>query len=136
MATDDLTVGGVARACGVSPDTIRHYERKGAIPAAARAANGYRSYPAETVARVRRIRRAIALGFTLHELGRLFRQRAVGKPPCREVRAMAERKLAELETRIAEMQALRDALVDTVRTWDERLAQTPEGEAARLLDSL
>jgi DNA-binding transcriptional MerR regulator len=133
---DDLTVGDIARACGVSPDTVRHYERKGAIPAASRRANRYRSYPRAAVVRVQVVRRALALGFTIDELARLFKQRAHGKPPCREVRALAERKLAELDARIAEMSALRETLAATIRDWDTRLEQTGEGEPAHLLESL
>jgi DNA-binding transcriptional MerR regulator len=133
---DDLTVGDIARACGVSPDTVRHYERKGAIPAAARRANRYRSYPRAAVARVKVVRRALALGFTIDELARLFKKRAHGKPPCREVRALAERKLAELDARLAEMSALRETLAATIRDWDARLERTGEGEPAHLLESL
>ena len=133
---DDLTVGDLARACGVSPDTVRHYERKGAIPAAARRANRYRSYPRAAVARVQVVRRALALGFTIDELARLFRKRALGQPPCREVRALAERKLEELDARIAEMSALRETLAATIRDWDARLEATAEAEPALLLESL
>src|SRR5205814_1104109 len=125
---DDLTVGDIARACGVSPDTVRHYERKGAIPAAARRANRYRSYPRAVVARVLVVRRALALGFTIDELARLFKKRALGKPPCREVRALAERKLAELDARIAEMSALRETLAATIKDWDARLKATADAK--------
>jgi len=133
---DELTVGDLARACGVSADTVRHYERKGAIPAAARRANRYRSYPRAAIERVQIVRRALALGFTLEELARIFRKRASGKPPCRDVRALAERKLADLDARIGAMSALRDALAATLREWDTRLERAGEGEPAHLLESL
>ena len=133
---DELTVGDIARACGVSPDTVRYYERKGAIPAAARRANRYRSYPRAAVARVQVVRRAIALGFTIDELARIFKQRAQGKPPCREVRALAARKLADLDARIAGMTALRETLAATIRDWDARLERAGDREPAHLLDHL
>ncbi len=131
-----LLISDVARACGVSADTIRHYERRGAIPPAVRGPNRYRRYADATIARVKMVRRALAIGFTIDELARLFRKRAAGAPPCREVRAMAERKLAEVDARIAEMSALRETLAATIRDWDARLERTGEGAAAMLLESL
>ena len=136
QSEDDLTVGDIARACGVSPDTVRHYERRGAIPAAARRANRYRSYPRAAVARVQVVRRALALGFTIDELARLFKQRAHGKPPCREVRALAAAKVGALRARIAELQAACDRLRDVVQHWDALLDRTPARKRAALLDAL
>src|SRR5262245_36797423 len=84
-----LSSGELARMCGVSPDTIRHYERVGVLPAAVRGANGYRRFPREAANRVMLIRRAIAIGFSLAEVERILRQRDGGSPPCRTVRALA-----------------------------------------------
>jgi DNA-binding transcriptional MerR regulator len=131
-----MTTSEIAKQCGVSADTVRHYERVGVIPAAARGPNGYRSYPRETVERVRLVRRALAIGFTLDEIGRIFRDREAGSPPCRQVRAMAGEKLADLERRIEEMRTMRDELVQVIEEWDVRLAATRDGEPARLLEQL
>lgn len=122
--------------CGVSPDTIRHYERVGVIPRAARGANGYRSFPREVIERVRLVRRAITIGFSLEEIARILRQRTSGKAPCRTVRSLAGEKLSELDRRIAGMTAMRDELRNIIDEWDARLASTPEGEPARLLEQL
>ena len=127
-----MTTGEVARACGVSADTIRYYEREGAI-AAERGANGYRSYPPETVQRVLVIRRAIGVGFSLDAIVGFFREQGEGHPPCRKVRAAAEAKLAEIDARIAEMIAFRDQLASILRDWDVRLTG---GLPAHLLESL
>ena len=132
---DEIFSGELARSCGVSPDTIRHYERLGML-AAVRGSNGYRRFPRESVARVLLIRRAVAIGFSLEEVARILRQRDAGTPPCRNVRAMAGEKLAGLDRRIAEMTALREDLVRMLEEWDARLASTPEGEPARLLEIL
>ena len=131
-----MKIGDVAQACGVSVDTIRHYETRGVIAAVPRDASGYRDYSPDVIERVRMIRRALQLGFSLDELGRIFKQRAAGKAPCREVRALAERKLRDVETRIAELTALRASLASTIEQWDERLSATAEGEAAHLLEDL
>lgn len=136
MSDKLLFVRDVARACGVSADTIRHYERKGVVPAVGRDRSGYRRYPSGVVERVRIIRRALALGFTLDEIARIFRQRASGRPPCREVRELAARKLTDIEEQIVALLALRDALKETVTSWDRRLGSTREGAFAELLTSL
>jgi len=131
-----MKIGEVARECGVSVDTVRHYEAKGVIGAAPRDGSGYRHYGADVIERVRLVRRALKLGFTLDELCRIFRRRAEGKPPCREVRALAGRKLHDVDARIAELIALRDSLASTIETWDQRLSVTAEDEAAHLLEDL
>ena len=122
--------------CGVSTDTLRHYERVGVLARPGRSAAGYRQYPPESVARVRLVRRALGLGFTLAELARILRTRDQGGAPCREVRAMAERKLEQLERRLAEMTSLRDHLRRLLADWDRRLAATPAGARALLLEAL
>ena len=128
--------GELARAAGVSTDTLRHYERKGVLPAPRRAANGYRQYPAQALERVRLVRAALALGFTLDELARLLRARDRGGAPCREVRALAGRKLSEVEARLRELSALREHLRETLARWDARLDAAAEGERASLLETL
>lgn len=81
--------GELAAAAGVSTDTLRHYERKGVLPKPNRASNGYRRYPANALERVRLIRNALAVGFTLDELSRFLSERDQGGAPCGAVRALA-----------------------------------------------
>jgi len=126
----------LARLAGVSTDTLRHYERKGLLPRPPRSSNGYRHYSLETPDRVRLVQRALAVGFSLDELARILRERDKGKAPCREVRALAQEKLANLEKRIAELETLRSELQNILQDWDLRLAQTEPGERANLLNSL
>ncbi|HSD71383.1 MAG TPA: MerR family transcriptional regulator [Thermoanaerobaculia bacterium] len=128
--------GEVARKAAVSTDTLAHYERRGLLRKPPRLANGYRSYPADAVDRVVLIKRALAVGFTLDELARLLRDRDAGRPPCHEVRALAERKLRDLEQRLLDLIRLRDALEAMLENWDLRLAQSVDGTPARLLESL
>lgn len=118
---DTLSAGELARCAGVSPDTLRHYERKGVIAPPPRGANGYRRYPAETLARVQLIRRALALGFTLDDLAGVLRSRNRGGVPCGRVR---------------ELVTLRNDLRAALRTWDTQLAKIRAGKRAGLLDSL
>lgn len=131
-----LSIGAVAERCGVSRDTIRHYEKVGVITGVERDGSGYRRYAPGVVDRVRIIRRAIDIGFTLAELSRIFRQRAGGRPPCRQVRELASRKLEDVEQQLAALQALRNALQQILENWDTRLEATEDGAMAHLLDSL
>ena len=128
--------GELARLAGVSTDTLRHYERKGVLPRAHRLNNGYRKYPPDSLDRVRLIRRALAVGFTLDELARFLKARDRGQAPCREVRALAAEKLTEVESRLTELLALRDELRATLVDWDERLSGKKAGERAGLLEAL
>lgn len=131
-----LRAGELARAVGVSADTLHHYERKGVLAPSRRSANGYREYPLEAVARVRLVRRALGIGFTLDELAQIFRARDRGGVPCREVRALAASKLAGVEERLRELVSVREELRAVVGEWDARLAKTPAGARAGLLESL
>lgn len=134
--TDEISSGELARICGVSPDTIRHYERVGVLPAAVRGANGYRRFPPDSIERVLLVRKALAIGFSLEELARVLRQRDAGVPPCRNVRAMVGEKLADLDRQIAEMISMRDEMARILEEWDARLSSTRDGEPAHLLQSL
>jgi DNA-binding transcriptional MerR regulator len=136
VMTAELLIGDVARRTGVSADTVRHYERKGLLDSVRRDPNGYRRYPVSAVDRIRVIRRALAIGFSLDELARIFRQRAGGKAPCAQVYDLATRKITELDERIAAMTAVRAALADTLKSWQPRLQTATPDRFAGLLDSL
>ncbi|HXD29740.1 MAG TPA: heavy metal-responsive transcriptional regulator [Pyrinomonadaceae bacterium] len=128
-------VGELARAAGVSADTLRYYEKKKVLRAT-RSSNGYRHYPAEALERVRMIRQALAIGFSLDELQAVFKVLEGGGAPCHEVRQLAADKLATIEMHLADLKALRDELKNSLRDWDARLAATPAGARAGLLKAL
>jgi DNA-binding transcriptional MerR regulator len=121
---------------GVSPDTLRLYERKGLLHTPLRSANGYRSYSADCVARVRLIRAALSIGFTLDELARILKIRDSGGVPCNRVRDLTHAKLQGLEQHIQQVIGLRDQLREVLRTWDRTLKQTPRNKTAGLLEAL
>lgn len=131
-----MRIGQLASLCGVSPDTLRHYERLGLLHVARRSEAKYRWYSADAVARVRLVQRALLLGFTLAELAHVLGLRDHGRSPCREVRALAQLKLEELEQRVRDLARLRDGLRAVLKTWDERLRSVPAGARAGLLDAL
>ena len=126
----------VARATGVSTDTLRHYERQGLLPRVGRTPAGYRQYPAATVPRVLLIQRALVVGFSLADLKRVLTLRDRGGAPCRSVRELIDTRLHALDRRIAELLVLRDELRSVLTEWDHRLSRTAAGQPAHLLESL
>lgn len=136
MKPTTFRIGEAAAHAGVSADTLRYYERRGALPKAARTSTGYRVYSEEAVARVRFVRNALRFGFSLRQIARFVQSRDAGHPPCREVRAAAERILTEMDRQIEELQAARADVRDALVDWDRRLACTPDGAPARLLETL
>lgn len=109
-----LTIGRLAKRAGVGIDTVRFYERAGLLPLPARTASGYRSYAAPDVNRLRFIRRAKALGFSLEEISELLTLSA-GKGSRADVKAIANRRLRDLEQKIKELTVVRDTLAHYAR---------------------
>lgn len=126
----------MAAAAGVSTDTIRHYERHGVIPRAMRTSAGYRRYPPDTVARVALVRRALAIGFSLKQLGAIFRERDRGAAPCLRVRGVVADRLSKIDAEIESLMKLKSEMTALLGEWDARLAATAPNKQARLLDGL
>lgn len=103
-----LSIGQLAEQAGVAIDTVRYYERNDLLAPAGRLASGYRRYGATELKRLRFIRRAKALGFSLEDIRELLAlsdERDVA-----EVKRAAQRKLADIEQRIAELERIRGGL--------------------------
>jgi MerR family mercuric resistance operon transcriptional regulator len=117
-----LSIGKLARAAGVNVETIRYYQRRGLLAQPPKPLGGQRRYPTETARRVRFIKRAQALGFTLDEIGTLLaldRARA-----CAPTRTLAEHKRALLEHKIADLTALHVALEELIQQCDTHRGET------------
>jgi DNA-binding transcriptional MerR regulator len=128
--------GELARLNGISTDTLRHYERLGLLPKPPRTGAGYRNYPADSLERVRLIRRALSVGFSLPELTTILNMRDRGEPPCRRVQAIAESKLQQVKQQIRDLIEMRDQLDTLLKGWKVKLAHTRKGEPARLLETV
>jgi DNA-binding transcriptional MerR regulator len=131
-----LRSGELARQAGVSADTLRHYERMKLLAAPKRSAGNYRMYLPDALDRVRLIRRALGVGFSLAELVKILKVRDGGGAPCRQVKRLLEEKLRDVNEQIAELVAMREHLGTVLEDWERRLEGTPEGKPARLLESL
>jgi DNA-binding transcriptional MerR regulator len=126
----------LAKLVGISTDTLRLYERKGLLRSPMRTANGYRCYSPDCVARLRLIRAALSIGFTLDELAKILKIRDAGGAPCHKVRDLAISKLAGLEQHIRQLALLRDQLRNLLKSWDRLLEETPQHQRAGLLEML
>jgi MerR family mercuric resistance operon transcriptional regulator len=105
-----LTIGQVARNAGVGIETVRFYERQGLLQEPARRESGYRQYPEDVVARLRFIRRAKELGFSLKEIKELLALRVDPDTTCAEVKSRAEAKIADIEEKIQALRRIKKAL--------------------------
>lgn len=105
-----MLIGELAATAHLSSQAIRFYERKGLLPRAERAANGYRHYDEAAVARLRFIQAAQAAGLTLAEVASVIELRADGTSPCTHVAALIDRKLDEVRDRIRALSSLKAEL--------------------------
>lgn len=126
-----MNIGEAATASGVSAKMIRHYERIGLLPEAARSAAGYRRYDERDVHTLRFVRHARDLGFPLERIRELIGLWHDRERPSRQVKALAREHLAAIDAKLAELQAVKATL--------ERLVQCCHGDErpdCPILDSL
>jgi MerR family copper efflux transcriptional regulator len=109
-----MHIGRLAAQASVSVDTVRYYERSQLLPPPTRTASGYRIYPAGLVERLRFIRRAKELGFSLDEIRELLALSDRRGKGVAAIRAIAARRLVDIEARLAELARLRDGLEQLV----------------------
>jgi MerR family transcriptional regulator, Zn(II)-responsive regulator of zntA len=132
-----LLIGRLAQAAGVKPDSIRFYERSGLLPKPERLATGYRVYNEHALRRLRFIKKAQALGFSLEEIGRILRMRDQGKPTCDCVVTMAEATLSETERKLRELQTFAEGLRENLDRWRKvtKRGKTLAAEFCALIES-
>ena len=112
-----LRVGELAETVGLSPDTIRYYERTGLLPPPARTPAGYRAYGADAVDRLKFIQGAQRLGLRLRDIADLLAIRDTGTCPCEPAEQLLRRRMTELDAEMARLAALRrqmQAMVDSL----------------------
>lgn len=119
-----MQIGEAAKRCGVGVETIRFYEREGLLPEPKRKNSGYRIYGEGELHRLRFIRHAKDLGFSLGEIRQVLSERRTGQCPCGTVIKLAEGHLAEVDAQIARLTAFRAELIRSLSEWKERGQQT------------
>ncbi len=114
-----MRIGTAAEQAGVNIQTLRYYERRGLLPRPPRRTSGYREFPDDAVRIVRFIKRAQDLGFTLDEVEELIKLRSEKRRDRTLVRAVAETRLRQVDRKIAELQAIKQALSHLVHCCQE-----------------
>ena len=115
---------------GVTIETIRYYERTGVVPRAARTQSGRRIYDAESIARLRFVKRCRILGFSISDIRALLRLAEQGKAPCQEVKALGARHLSDIRSKIEHLSVLARALAALLDHCEDGRTECP------MLDSL
>ncbi len=118
-----------AREAGVTPDTLRHYLRVGLVIPDGRGANGYRAFSERSVARVRFIRNALALGFTLKDAAEFVEMSQRGTSPCPRARALLSERLDEQARRLKEATELHLRMQQADRDWTRLPDGVPDGHS-------
>lgn len=132
-----MLVNDIARRAGVSPHTVRYYERIGLLDAARDPGNRYRSFAISALTRLLFVRKAKRLGFTLAEIRDILDTCEAGASPCPMVREIVRDRLAENASHIRELERLQGRLELALRQW----ARMPDGEpdtdaVCKLIESL
>ena len=122
---DKFTIGKLARLAGVNIQTVRYYERAGLLHPISKTGAGYRLYGEGELKRLRFVRHAKELGFTLKEIKELMELRVDSPSACAEVLKRAEEKLRDVEEKIEKLNELRGILNELTTACRER---TPTGE--------
>src|SRR6266567_2197872 len=125
---ESLRIGAVAKAAGVSLQTLHYYERLELLPKPKRSAANYRLYSPEAIRRVQFIKKAQAIGMTLEETKQILDLKDHGREPCCQVAELGEKHLREIDTRLTQLRAYRRVLAQSVSAWGKK--NLPERECA------
>jgi MerR family mercuric resistance operon transcriptional regulator len=130
-AAPRLSIGALSKRTGCNIETIRYYERLTLLPKPARTAGGHRAYSVDHLRRLRFVRRARELGFTLDEVRALLRLSSRTEGSCAQVRELAAAHLASVRAKLADLCAMERALVETVE-----LCSTSNEPSCPLIEAL
>src|SRR6516165_7382716 len=111
-----LTIGHLAREVGINLETVRFYERQGLLPRPPRNASGYRLFPGDAKRRLKFIKRAQELGFSLSEIRELLALRMSRRTTSGEIRKRTEAKIVDIEGKIRSLDSMRKSLVKLARS--------------------
>lgn len=112
-----MTIGFLAKAAEVNIETIRYYQRIGLVTEPTKPSQGYRHYPIETLTRIKFIKRAQQLGFSLAEIAELLE---LGEGKCADVRQRAEEKLGQIDHQIKDLKNLRKTLSELIKACNSK----------------
>ena len=128
-----LTIGHLAKQAGVNLETVRYYECRELLPEPMRKESGYRVYGPDDLHRLRFIRQAKSLGFSLNEIAEILRMRDKGKCPCGEVTRIGEKHLHDLGEQIKRLRSFHNELSHAVKNWKRLGEQKVSADAICVL---
>ena len=131
MRNGSVQIGEIAALADVSVDTVRYYERLKLLPTAARTNSGYRVFSVDTVDRIRFIKQAQEMGFTLYEIRQLFAMD--GENQCKDVRDLIQEKITELDDKIRQMRNFKGFLNRHLTACENELATHGKSAACPVL---
>lgn len=125
--TTMMTVNDIAQRADVAPDTVRYYTRVGLLKPERNPENGYKLFGKNDVYRLKFIRQAQALGFTLKEIGEILGDADAGESPCPKVRDIIVRHINENRRKIEELQNLQARMEAALEKWKDMPDGVPSG---------
>lgn len=128
-----VTVGGLAKAAGVTTHVVRYYTRIGLLTPERDVTNNYKRFNTQHLARLRFIRGAQALGYTLAEIRRIFGHAERGRSACPEVRDILRRRVGETREQLRNLQDLQQRMERALQTWNKMDDGTPNGHSVCVL---
>ena len=128
-----MQIGELAKRSAVTVQTVRFYERLRLLPEPQRKDSGYRVYSESDLKRLRFVRQAKSLGFSLNEIREILRMRERGHCPCGDVVSIAQRHLRTVEEQITQLSKFRDGLSQAVKQWKRSGKQTISADAICVL---
>ncbi len=128
-----MQIGELAKRSAVTVQTVRFYERLRLLPEPQRKDSGYRVYSESDLKRLRFVRQAKSLGFSLDEIREILRMRERGHCPCGDVVSIAQRHLRTVEEQITQLSKFRDGLSQAVKQWKRSGKQTISADAICVL---
>ena len=132
-----LTVSVLSKAAQTTPDAIRHYARIGLLTPSRNPDNGYRLFSNDDIKKVKFIRQAKGLGFTLHEIQTIFDHGTTGQSPCPVVRDIIQQRINKNRERLAELNRLQQRMDNALEKWKTMPDGEPDGEAiCHLIESM
>lgn len=132
-----MYVTELAKKTGVSPDTVRYYSKIGLLNPSRNEGNAYQLYGAGDARRLRFIRAAKSIGYSLADIRAFFDDAEHGESPCPRVRALIERNIAKTEARLAELTVLHRKMVQTLEAWEHLPDSKPTSDCiCSLIESL
>ncbi|RKF22174.1 MerR family transcriptional regulator [Alginatibacterium sediminis] len=130
MRTSEL-----AQQAQVSPETVRYYTRSGLLVASRNTSNGYREYGYQALTRLRFIRKARQIGFSLKEITEILEYENQANSPCYRVKELLSLKIPETQQQIAELQRHLVSMQNTLQSWSNQAESTPDGHSiCRLIE--